>query len=359
MRWIPLLLVLAPTLLGGCDRSAGVGATHIAEGDLDEAEKGKVLAKVGDARITLEDFERRLEQQSPFARARYNSLERKREFLDSLVRFELLALDAEKKGFGEHPDVVLARKQAMVKRLSADELANLVKIGDITDADVKAYYDEHSDEFNKPAEVRASHILLPLTAEGAAQALHAEITQAIAAEPLQARKVFARLAAERTTDEKTKAQGGDLQFFGEPGVSRVERDPGQPDVPPAVAKAAFALEQVGDLAPLVRTSAGWHLVQKTGFRQPYTRELEDVATSIRNKLFRARKGQAMQDYVKGLRDSATVTIDEAALAAIEVAAPKGEMPYLGPPKIGPDGRLIRPSLPRPARPEPTDLGGEE
>ena len=49
------------------------------------------LAKIDDVTITLGEFQERINRQSPYIRARYTSLEQKKEFLDSLVRFEVLA----------------------------------------------------------------------------------------------------------------------------------------------------------------------------------------------------------------------------------------------------------------------------
>lgn len=336
-------LLGAVVALGGCKdarhEQAKGGLAQASEGDLTPEEKGRVLARVGDVTITLEDFERRLNQQSPFARARYNTLERKREFLDSLVRFELLVLEAERKGYGKDPDVVLARKQALVKRLTAEEVRNLVKMSDITDDEVEKYYQEHAAEYQKPAEVRAAHLLL--RDEAKAREVLAEVRAQVERDPLKARDIFADFVRKHSEDEQTRPHGGDLQFFGKPGESADDRGPLAPSVAPPVALAAFAIEEVGGLAPEpVRSSKGWHLVQKTGFRRAYKRELEDVRTSIRNKLFRLRKGQAMEDYVARLRDQAKVDIDEAALADVRVEAPSGGLPNLAPPPL--PGMLGRP-----------------
>ena len=122
--------------------------------------KKRVVARIGPRMITLEEFESRLNEKSPFVRARYNSPNRKQEFLDSLIRFELLALEAENKGYDKDPDVVLAHKQAMVRRFVAEEVAQLVRMKDVTDADIKAYFDAHKDDYTRPAQVRASHILV-------------------------------------------------------------------------------------------------------------------------------------------------------------------------------------------------------
>ncbi|HEY2736708.1 MAG TPA: peptidyl-prolyl cis-trans isomerase, partial [Polyangiales bacterium] len=54
-------------------------------------QSAQVLVKVGDTKITLGEFAERLGNQLPYLRARYHSPERRREFLENMVRFELLA----------------------------------------------------------------------------------------------------------------------------------------------------------------------------------------------------------------------------------------------------------------------------
>lgn len=357
-RWGIVLLAALTAMalaLGGCQRDETKGDDlALAKGDLTPEEKAEIVARVDDAVITLEQFESRLNQQSPFARARYDSPQRKKEFLDGLVRFELIAAEAQRKGYGEHPDVVLARKQEMVRQFTAGELRDLVKLEDITEADVRGYYDANQDEFDRPAQVRAAHLLAKT--EDDARRLLAQARELIAADPLKARDVFARVVREASEDDATRVKGGDLGFFGEPGVSKTI-DQGQ--VPVAVARAAFGLAAVGDLAPEpIKTGAGWHLVQKTGFRRPYKRQFEDVRTSIRNTLFRQRKGKAMEQYVADLRAKAKIEIDEARLAEAKARPQTGPLPRIAPPGMEAGrtrlpGPRTRPRLPLPgARPTP-------
>ena len=68
---------------------------------------GPVVAKGNGISITADEFKARLDEQSPFIRARYTTLDRKKEFLDSLIRFEVLAREAEKQGLAKDPDVYL------------------------------------------------------------------------------------------------------------------------------------------------------------------------------------------------------------------------------------------------------------
>ena len=322
-KWLytagPSLLILA---LAGCTddiakhqkhKSRGTAGTSSTASELSPEEQAQVLARVGAVTITLADFERRINDLNPFARGRYDGVNRKRELLESMIRLELLALEAQAQGYDADREVQMARKQALVKQLQAKKIRNLVRTSDITDAEIEGYYADNPDKFRRPAQVRAAHLLL--ADEGEARALLAEIRQEIAGDKRKARDLFADFVRRRSKDEATRENGGDLQFFGKPGVSRVERGPMAPPIPPPVALAAFKLAAVGNVSPEpIKSSQGWHIVQKTGFRQPVDRKLEEVKTSIRNKLFRTKKSKAMEDYVVNLRAKARIEIDEAVLA---------------------------------------------
>jgi peptidyl-prolyl cis-trans isomerase C len=327
-----LLLLSLVSLVCGCrdDDAKGTEYTLAGESSLTEAQKTQVVARIGDHLITLQEFEKRLNQQSSFARARHNSASRKEEFLDSLVRFELLALEAEKKGYDKNPDVRLVQKQAMVRQFTSKELAKLVTMSDVTDIQIKNYYTAHEGEFSRAPQVRASHILFK--DEASAKAALPEILAAVAKDKPKARDIFAGLVTKFSIDEKTKTRRGDLLFFGEPGVSAVKRPQAAPPVPTAVAKAAFALDGIGSVTPSpVHSSQGVHIVQKTGYRRAYRRELKDVRDKIRVRLFRKRKGDVMQNYVKDLRKNAKITINDEVLKKAKAARPSRPMPNLAPP----------------------------
>ena len=58
--------------------------------------KGPFVAEGNGVAVSAEEFKARLDEQSPFIRSRYTTIERKKEFLDNLVRFEVLAKEAER-----------------------------------------------------------------------------------------------------------------------------------------------------------------------------------------------------------------------------------------------------------------------
>ena len=79
-----LLVVLAVA----CDRGPLGGGRG-------SAEDKQVVARIDGQPITLADLQRRMAQQAPFVQARYSSPERRKELLDNLVRFEILAREAQ------------------------------------------------------------------------------------------------------------------------------------------------------------------------------------------------------------------------------------------------------------------------
>lgn len=310
----PLLLVaLLASACGGGSRArdagapSGAGRVH----GLTEAERREVLAKVGPREITLGEFADRLAEQSPYLRARYNSPERRRELLDNMIRFELLAQEAERRGYGREPEVARAESQALVQELLAREIDARISPEDITAEQIRAYYEAHPEEFDQPEQIRASHIRVADRAT--AERLLAQLKAAPTDDML-----FTRLVREASNDTATKESGGDLRFFSRPVNG--QRTEGGPPVP--VAEAAFGLTNVGDLAQrVVESPEGFHIVKLIARRQAMHRTLEEVQRPIQNRLYRERREEMQRALVERLRREANVQEDESALTAVRIEAP--------------------------------------
>src|SRR5678816_1314403 len=158
-------LTLAFILGAGCTKSddrnrkaSGSSAPALAEQSSEDL--SATLAKVDGVNITVKQLQDNINRQSPYIRARYQSKEQKRVFLDNLIRFEVLAKEAERRGLDKDPEVIQTMKSAMITKLLKDELERGIKPEDIPQADMQAYFDAHKDEFDKPEEVRVSAIIV-------------------------------------------------------------------------------------------------------------------------------------------------------------------------------------------------------
>jgi peptidyl-prolyl cis-trans isomerase C len=284
------------------------------------------LAKVGPTTITVGEFAEELSSKASFIRTRYNSPERRREFLDQMIRFELLAQEAHRRGYDRLPDVARTRKQMMIRRFLAERF-DQGGPESITPDEVRAYYESHQSEFNTPEQVRASHI--QVRDRGTAVRLLRELT----AEPNNL-GLFRQLAQQNNTDAQTRDRFGDLRFFSRPS----QRTENEPEVPEAVAEAAFAIDRIGAFAPEpVHSDRGWHIVKLTGRRAAITRRLEEAERPIRNRLWRERREQSIQQLIDHLRAESDVEEHYDLLNEVHLNLPEGNSPTVNP-ELGPESQ---------------------
>jgi peptidyl-prolyl cis-trans isomerase C len=261
------------------------------------------LAKIDDVTITLGELQDRINRQSPYIRARYTSLEQKKEFLDSLIRFEVLAKEAYRRGLDKDPEVVRTMKQVMIQKLMRDEFDIKITADSVTDPEMRTYYDASVAEYVKPEEVRVSAIIVKNRAQAERVALEAR------SEAGKTNKGFRDLVNRYSQDEDSKLRGGDLRYF----------DAQTKEVPAPVVKAAFLLLNTGDVSGSVDAGNGtWYVLKQTGRRKAMTKSFEDAKPAIRNKLFRDKRLAAQKDFVDGLRSAAKIEINEANLAKVRI-----------------------------------------
>jgi peptidyl-prolyl cis-trans isomerase C len=266
-------------------------------------ELNTVLAKVDDITITLGEFQKQLNRQSPYIRARYASMEQKKEFLDSLIRFEVLAKEALRRGYDKDPEVVRTMKQVMIQKLMKEEFEQKLTPDSIPDADMKAYYDANVNEYVKPAEVRASAIVLKTKSQATKVATEAK------GDAGKTNKGFRDLVTKYSTDEDGKLRGGDLRYFSKDSK----------DVPKGVIDAAFGLSQTGDVSGAIDGGDGkWYVIKQTGRRKSVTRTYDEVKPQIRNKLYRDRRVEAQNEFVAKLRSDAKIEINTDNLKKVRI-----------------------------------------
>jgi peptidyl-prolyl cis-trans isomerase C len=309
MTRVPVL-VLACVLAVGCRKEeAESQPTPGAPGQGPKAPPQSIeelktpLAKIDDVTITLGEFQERINRQSPYIRARYTSLEQKKEFLDSLVRFEVLAKEAFRRGLDKDPEVVRTMKQVMIQKLMRDEFDAKVTADSVSDADMKAYYDANVAEYVKPEEVRVSAIILKNKAQADRVALEAR------GDAGKTNKGFRDLVMKYSSDEDTKLRGGDLRYF----------DATTKELPAPIVQGAFALVNTGDVSLAISANNGtWYVLKQTGRRKAMTKAFDDAKPQIRNKLFREKRQSAQKDFVDGLRAKAKIDVNEANLAKVRI-----------------------------------------
>ncbi|MCU0695758.1 MAG: peptidyl-prolyl cis-trans isomerase [Myxococcaceae bacterium] len=300
MRPLVAFLVLA-----GC-KQAGTG-TSVDFSRVPPAgtAQGPVAASFGNDRITVAELDQRFAEMNPYARARYQTLEQRRDYVEGLARFELLAQEAVRRGLHNDPDVVEAAKRVMVQELLKQELDE--KTQAISESQVKQYYDAHRDDYVKPAMTRLSHIAF--SKEHRAQA-EAVLAQAKALAPMDY-AAFGKLAREHSEDPSTKALDGDLRFLSDDELSA--------KLGPELTGSAASLERVGDVAPaLVETAKALHVVKLQGRQQALNLSLEQASASIKQLLLNETRQARYRALLEKLKADARYEVSDEALSKVVV-----------------------------------------
>ncbi|MFA7005468.1 MAG: peptidylprolyl isomerase, partial [Verrucomicrobiia bacterium] len=201
--------------------------------------------------------------------------------------------DEQLKKMGRSAEQVRAdvRQMLTVQAFVEAEFASKVKIGD---DQVKSFYDEHPDYFSKPAQIRASHILVtvPQGATDEVKKTKRGVIEKARARVTTGKEDFAKVATE-VSDCPSKQKGGDLEFFGK----------GQ--MVPEFDKAAFGLK-ADEVSEVVTTQFGYHIIKKTGEQPAEKRPLDAMKDSIEKFLKKQQVDKQLAQFIEGQRKTAKV-----------------------------------------------------
>ena len=147
------------------------------------------------------------------------------------------------------------------------DLSKLRASTQVDDSTLRAYYNQHIDEYKVENRVHVEHILFKTI--GKTDAETAEIRQKAEDVLKQAKHGanFEDLAKKYSEDDATKPKGGDLGWIVE----------GQ--TVPEFQQVAFSLPK-GQISDLVKTQYGFHIIKVLDHESAHTRSFEEVRDSI-------------------------------------------------------------------------------
>ena len=270
-------------------------ATALGQGAPVPAPDDPVVAKVNGSPIHLSELKDAVQalpenmRQLPQA-ALYPML------LDQLIDARALVVEAHKTGLDKDPAVqrqmAAAEDRALQQALLSKDVGPTV-----TDAAVRARYDQ--DIAGKPGEeeVHAKHILVD-NEDDAKKII----------DQLKGGADFAALAKQYSKDPTAAEQGGDLGFF--------KKD----DMVPEFADAAFALKP-GEISPApVHSQFGWHVILVVEHRNAQPPSYNKARDELRQKMIQ----EGVQKVVAQARASVSVekfNLDGSPIRATDQAEP--------------------------------------
>jgi peptidyl-prolyl cis-trans isomerase C len=252
---------------------------------------GKVLATIDGDKVTLQEFNKELDKIPMNMKMLVASETGKKNYLDRLIIKKLLLQEAAKakiESEKEFQDRVSDIKEQLLietllkKKITADT--------QMSEDDLKKYYEDHKEEFKKDQEINTRHILLK-TEEEAKQVQS----------KLQKGEDFTELAKKYSIDPNVRQTGGEIGF--QPKGSLI----------PEYESAAFKLTKVGQVSGIVKTQFGYHIIRLEGVKPPSYVPLEEVKDFIKQKNAQEKQKEVLEKYIEELKKNVKITIDEALL----------------------------------------------
>jgi peptidyl-prolyl cis-trans isomerase C len=247
----------------------------------------------------------------------------KKEVLESLINLLLLDQYSQKLGIAvddalveEHYQKAIARypskrkfKKALIdsgltvsdlrarlrRTLAAQEVVQTrIAPGiEVTDEEVKAYYEQNAFEFEHGIQVHAAHILIkvpPFAEDEERQKAKARILEI--QKKIKAGADFATLA-KTYSEGPSKVNGGDLGYFGAAQMA------------PAFETAAFSLK-AGEVSDVVTTQFGYHLI-KVFDRKPAGKEsFAEAVPRLKARFYQERLDKSLRQLVENLKSEADI-----------------------------------------------------
>ncbi len=214
-------------------------------------------------------------------------------------------------------------EEDLASELKVDKLIESTKSTNVSEREIKQFYNENKKSFNYPERVRASHILIEvnpaaikqeiisadkkgeLTSEDINKKTQEKVDEKMKlAKEVRAKAAknpadFASLAKQYSDDKASAQRGGDLGFFTKDAMVKPFSD------------AAFKLKP-GTVSEVVVSDFGNHIIivtdkAKAGI-QPYEKMKEEISVYLEQK----KKIDVLKDLLDGLKANAKIEYTDTA-----------------------------------------------
>ncbi len=242
----------------------------------------KVLAVIGEEKITLKEFNKIIEELP----GQYRSLadRDKERFLEKLVEQKLLLGEARERSLDRDEEVKKKindiTEQVLIHELLSKEIQQ--KVG-VKEEEIKGYYESHKSEFGEPEKIKARHILVD--SEKEAKRILKKLNKGAD---------FAAVAKKKSKCP-SKDKGGDLGFFDKGRMAKEFEE------------AAFNLK-VGEMSGIVKTQFGWHIIKLEERQAAKVKPYSEASAFIKRVLSAKKQEQLFNVYIQDLKDKNKVII---------------------------------------------------
>ena len=257
-----------------------------------DEEKNLPLAEWSGGKLVLNDIFGFYGKRFRMLEARLKSKEALTQEVNNAALLDIVIQDAEKMGIDKEPDI-----QTQLQNAKDSKLAGLAEKHEVrdkavaSDAEIITYYDEHSNEYERPAQMEIWEIYV--TKENLAKKI---------ARKAKAGQNFEKLASRYSEDKYYQKKKGYLGF-------KAENRRG------AVSKEAFKIGS-GKIGGPVKYRNGWAVIKTGKLKEKALRPFKEVATQVKNKVQNMKSKDLRAAWEKELRSKYSVKINTALVEKI-------------------------------------------
>lgn len=167
----------------------------------------------------------------------------------------------------------------------------------ISEKQIKDYFDKNHAQFDKPAEARARHILVP----------DLKTAQKVEAD-LKSGKDFAAEAKQYSTDPGSRDKGGELGWFRKGAMV------------PSFDQYAFSAP-IGKISAPVKSAFGYHIIQVEERKPAQKATLANTHDQIEQMLRQQQEAPLLQPFYQQLEQNAKIDINDQRFAGLFPSPP--------------------------------------
>ncbi|MFA5879028.1 MAG: peptidyl-prolyl cis-trans isomerase [Candidatus Margulisiibacteriota bacterium] len=248
--------------------------------------QNEVLAVVDKKSITIEDLNTRINSYPSEYRVMFNDPNNRVRLLEQLISEQLLIEYAKDSGYSKKEEfkkyIENAENQLLVALLIKDKIEK--KVSDISDSEIKKYYDEHENEFNQVEERKVSQIVVKSEKEANA-----------VVNSLKNGKSFEVLAKEKSIDPNAK-RGGVIGWIAKNSHLLL----------PELESEVFSISK-GEISKPIKTKFGYHILKVTNITIRKKINFAQAKDRI-EKLLKVQQQKALLDeLVESLKNKYKIT----------------------------------------------------
>lgn len=262
------------------------------------AKDDDVVAKIGDRKITISEFNKMLGYlDSEKQKLIEKNPQLKENLLQQYIQGIVISNLAKKKGFDKNPELkeqleMLKDNYIAIEYLKK-EVTNKVEV---SEEDIKAYYESHKDEFKTPEMVKSRHILIktdPSASDNDKKKAKEKAGEIL--KKIKAGEDFAKLASDVSDDTGSKPKGGELGFFPKGRMVKPFED------------AAFSLKP-GEVSEIVETQFGYHIIKVEEKKEPGMEPFDTAKEKIKQKLLQERIKTKVTEFIEKAMKEANIEL---------------------------------------------------